>query len=78
MQMTILVLGSKLYSNTHHTNSILIHTVSQIINVTLKTDLDEMKTTLQLALSALTEKQFGTDIYIYIYTHTHTHMCVYM
>jgi len=70
--MTILVLGSQLYSNTHHTNKILIHTVSHIIKVTLRTALDKMKTTLQCTPSALIEKWFDTDTYIYIYIYTHT------
>ena len=54
--MKILVLGSKLHRNTHHTNRILIHKVSHIIKVTLKTALDKRKTALQFAVSPLTEK----------------------
>ena len=69
--MTILVLGSQLYSNTLHFN-----TVWHIIKVTLRTALDKMKTTLQFAPSALTEKQFGTDIYLYLYIYSVVCVCV--
>jgi hypothetical protein len=77
VQMKILVLGTKLYSNKLHTNRILIHTVWHLIKVTLRTALDKMKTTLQFAPSAtFTEKYFGTDIYIYMYVCVCVCVCV--